>query len=214
MTDQINPWYRSCFRRILVDMHIPDWDKRFFSKLDPKAYARTVLRGNPSSTMLYVNSHVGLALYPSKVGPVHANLRSKDFVRGAVEEFHRNKAAVVAYYSVVFDNVAFMEHPDWRIKPIDGMKVYRSNRYGVCCPNSPYRNFSFARLKSSAADMSLTACSSTCSSGRTFATAATAAAVPQGARRQPPDRYRLERPQVDGLPAGTASDGWSISPAR
>ncbi len=31
-----SPWYKSSYRRNLIDMHIDDWDDSFLSKLDPK----------------------------------------------------------------------------------------------------------------------------------------------------------------------------------
>jgi hypothetical protein len=143
----LNDWYKRCFRRVLVDMHIPDWNPAFLAKLDADEYADTILSGNITETMLYTNSHVGYALYPSKVGPVHAALQGKDFVGRVVERCHERDVAVVAYHSAVYNNAIFLQEPDWRIQPIDGEGVYEHNRYGVCCPNSPYRDFAVAQTE-------------------------------------------------------------------
>ncbi len=35
-------WFATSWRRILVDMHIPDWDDEFLSKLDPERYVDTM----------------------------------------------------------------------------------------------------------------------------------------------------------------------------
>ncbi len=137
----LNNWYQRCYRRLLVDMHIPDWNEHFLAQLDPAKYAETILSGNITSTMLYCNSHVGLALYPSKVGPVHAALKGKDFVGGVVDACHKKGVAVVAYYSAIYNNALFMEKPEWRVQPLGEEATYENNRYGFCCPNSPYRDF-------------------------------------------------------------------------
>lgn len=145
MTVPLNDWYRTRYSRILVDMHIPGWDKRFLSKLAPKRYVDTVARARPGAMMLYANSHIGLALYPSKLGPVHPATAKGDFVGSTVAEAHRKGMAVVAYYTVVYNNAAFLEHPEWRIEPPQGPEAYETFRYGVCCPNSPYREFALAQ---------------------------------------------------------------------
>jgi len=143
----LNDWYKKCFRRILVDMHIPDWDERFLAKLEPEKYVNIICSGNPASTMLFCISHVGLAYYPSKIGPVHSAMKNKDFIGKTVGLFHQKNIAVVAYYSVIFNNVQFLEHPEWRIKPFEGENVFKKNRYGVCCPNSPYQDFAIAQTE-------------------------------------------------------------------
>ncbi len=146
MRDKIhNNWYQRCYRRLLVDTHIPDWDKSFLARLDGRQYATTIRKADITSTMLYCNSHMGLALYPSKVGPVHKAMGKADFVGEALSECHRKGIAVVAYYSTIFNNALFLQHPDWRIRPRGGSAIYRHSRYGVCCPNSPFREFAVAQ---------------------------------------------------------------------
>ena len=144
---ELNNWSQKCFRRILVDMHIPDWDERFLSKLDADTYVKTVAKGNSGGIMLYCNSHVGPTLYPSNLGPVHKAIGNGDFVADTLAAARRKKLFVVAYYSAVFNNAAFLEHPDWRIIPPQGEAPYQKSRYGTCCPNSPYRDFAVAQTE-------------------------------------------------------------------
>lgn len=142
-----NDWYRHSYRRLLVDMHIPDWDPRFLADLDAGEYVATIQRGHIDNTMLYCNSHVGHAFYPSKLGPVHAALRGKDFVGDVVTRCHEKGISVVAYYSATFNNEIFLREPDWRMLPIAGEAAYEESRYGICCPNSPYRDFAVAQTE-------------------------------------------------------------------
>ena len=143
----LNGWYQRCYRRFLVDMHIPDWDKRFLSKLDANSYVSTLAKGKITGIMLYCNSHVGPALYPSKLGPVHRAIGKGDFVADALKAARRRKLSVVAYYSAVYNNTAFLAHRDWRIIPQQGESPYEESRYGACCPNSPYRDFAVAQTE-------------------------------------------------------------------
>ena len=145
--DGPNGWYQRCYRRFLVDMHIPDWDTRFLSKLDASAYVNTLAKGKSTGIMLYCNSHVGLTLYPSKLGPVHRAIGDGDFVADVLVRARRKKLSVVAYYSAVYNNEAFLQHPDWRIIPEQGQSPYEESRYGTCCPNSPYRQFAVAQTE-------------------------------------------------------------------
>ena len=143
----LNDWYGRCYRHFLVDMHIPDWDKRFLSKLDAETFVSTVAKSGTSEVMLYCNSHIGLTLYPSKFGPAHKAIGKGDFVADALKAARRKKLAAVAYYSAVYNNAAFLEHPDWRIIPQQGESPYEDSRYGTCCPNSPYRDFAVAQTE-------------------------------------------------------------------
>jgi len=52
--------YQQGYRRMLVDMHIPDWDPAFLAKYDPAAMAALFERAHLTSVMLYCKSHVGL----------------------------------------------------------------------------------------------------------------------------------------------------------
>lgn len=128
-------------------MHIPDWDARFLSQFNPADYMKVVEASHCDSIMLYCNSHVGLANYPTALGPIHKALQKKDFVGDILKRAHQRKLSVVAYYSAVFNNAAFLDHPEWRIIPRQGESLYETSRYGACCPNSPYRDFAVAQTE-------------------------------------------------------------------
>lgn len=128
-------------------MHIPDWDDKFLSKLDPSKFVKTIARAKCDSFILYCNSHVGLANYPSKIGPVHRALKNQDFVGDVLRLGHKRGYSVVAYYTAIFNNAAFLEHPEWQILPRQGESLYDTSRHGACCPNSAYREFAIAQTE-------------------------------------------------------------------
>lgn len=143
------PWYQRGYRRMLVDMHIPDWDERFLSRYDPVKMAQTYGEAGLSSVMMYSQSHVGLCYWPTLTGKMHDGLKGRDVVGELLGELKSRGIDACAYYSVIYNNWAFLEHPEWRIVPScdisDGS--FAGHRYGHCCPNNPgYRGFVMAQI--------------------------------------------------------------------
>jgi hypothetical protein len=139
--------YQRGYRRMLLDMHIPDWDPAFLAKYDPAAMARLYEQAQVSSVMIYCKSHAGLCCWPSKAGKMHANLGGRDVVGEMVRELRARDIAVCAYYSIVFDNWAVETNPDWRERTMAGLDLQNVIRYGVCCQNHPdYRAYEMAQL--------------------------------------------------------------------
>ncbi len=143
---QPQPWFKTHWRRILVDMHIPDWDDRFLSRVDPENYVDMMVKAGATSAMVYTNSHVGLCLYPTKTGKIHAGLRGRDFFGQTLDLCHKKGLAVTAYHSLIFNNWAHINYPEWRISSTHS-DLLPTDRYGTCCPNSPYRQFALAQTE-------------------------------------------------------------------
>ncbi len=140
--------YQQGYRRMLVDMHIPDWDPAFLSKYDPAAMAALFERAHLTSVMLYCKSHVGLCYWPTRHGKMHEGIRGRDVVGDLVKELRARDIAPCAYYSIVFDNWAVETHPEWRQRLVSGADLRDVIRYGTCCPNHPeYRAYEMAQLE-------------------------------------------------------------------
>jgi len=139
--------YQQSYRRMLVDMHIPDWDPAFLSRYDPAALAQHFTRANLTGAMLYCKSHAGLCYWPTEVGKMHTGIGGRDVVAALLTELRSRDIAACAYYSIVFDNWAVETHPDWRQRTINGADFNSIVRYGVCCMNHPeYRAYEMAQL--------------------------------------------------------------------
>jgi hypothetical protein len=136
-------WPEQVFRRYSVDMHVPDWSPELFSRFDASKFIGLIAEGGAQSMMMMANSHTGLCVWRTKIGRMHANLDGRDFFGEVVTECRRRKIHPVAYFSVIFDNASFESHPDWRIHRAEGDESMLKGRYGVCCPNSPYRDYVF-----------------------------------------------------------------------
>lgn len=136
--------YMQRYRRMLLDIHIPDFDERFLERYDPTRMAELYERARLNAVMFYCKSHTGLCNWPTKVGTMHPALRGRDVTRELLEELKRRDISACAYHSLIFENSAWNAHPDWRIEPLDAPGEFGmlGPRYGVCCPNNcDYREY-------------------------------------------------------------------------
>ena len=134
--------YQAGMRRMLVDMHIPDWDPGFLAEYDATVMADLYEAANLTSVMFYCKSHTGLCNWPTKVGGTHRGLGGRDVVGELVDELDARGIATCAYTSVVFDNWAVEQHPSWRQVRSDGFDAQDFVRYGFACLNNPeYRAY-------------------------------------------------------------------------
>lgn len=134
-------------RHILLDMHIPDWDERFLAEFDPAAYVELCASAGADAVMVYCNSHAGQCYWPTTTGQVHRNVADRDIVGETVTLLHERGIAVCGYYSTIFNNWAYTEHPDWRlVASAPGGLMGQGSRYGLCCPANPdYLDFMLAQ---------------------------------------------------------------------
>lgn len=143
------PDYLRAQRHILLDMHIPDFEPTFLSDFDPKTNVDLCARAGADSVMVYCNSMVGLANWPSDVGAMHPGLARRDVVGETVELLHERGIAACAYYSVNFNNWAYEANPAWRTQLAAPSAQFNDfSRAGICCPASGgFREFARAQVE-------------------------------------------------------------------
>lgn len=150
------PWYAKSFRRNLVDMHIDGWNPEFLSQFDPQAYFECLRAAKIQSTMIYLQSHVGLCNWDSQSGRTHPAFIGDNKVRRLIDLCHGAGMDVVGYYSLIYNNVAYESHPEWRMLNARGypsrndssMSFMQGGRYGLVCPNNmEYRAFVKAQFE-------------------------------------------------------------------
>lgn len=139
-----NPWYKTSFRRHLLDMHIPDWNPKFLSKLDAERYIELLVQARVDTAMVYTSSCLGLCYWPTPIGHMHAGLQGRDFIGRMVELCKENGLNVILYHNY-WSKWAYDTYPEWRFISAKGQGtaeyLWQPGRYGVCCLNSPYRDF-------------------------------------------------------------------------
>jgi hypothetical protein len=128
--------YIGRYRRMLLDMHIPDWDDRFLASHDPKELVRCYGLAGVDAVMLYCKSHVGLCYWPTSVGRKHPGVEG-DAVRATVRLLHERDILVCAYTSVAYDREAVVRDPDLSVVPAHDPKGRTAMwpRWSVVCLN-------------------------------------------------------------------------------
>ena len=140
-------WIKGNYRRIFMDMHLDDWNSEFLSKLDPPKLVAMMKDAGVQQLVVKSRPHTGLAHFPTKIGRMHKGLHGRDYVGEMIDLCHKNNIAVMAYFSQVFDNWAYENHPDWRSVNGEGktsreyedyysISMFRKGRYGIVCPNN------------------------------------------------------------------------------
>ena len=155
-------FYSDLYRRHLLDMHIDDWDPVFMSKFSPEAYVDNLKKAEINYAMVYLQSHVGLCYFPTRVGDMHKALEGRpDLLKRVVDLCHENGIKVCGYYSLIYNTREHDKHPEWRLRDYEGFSSRerdsmetdlafanpKTARYGRCCPNNPeYRAFVYTQI--------------------------------------------------------------------
>jgi len=124
---------------MLLDMHIGDWHPGFLAHYDPSAMADLYAHASVNAVMFYTQSHVGLCYWPTRSGKMHAGLKGHDLIGLMLKELKARDISACGYYSLIYNNWAYREHPEWRILPAADISdgSFAGYRYGHCCPNNP-----------------------------------------------------------------------------
>jgi hypothetical protein len=141
-------WFDHSYRRNLVDMHINDSDPVYMSRYDAKRYVDNLVTANIDTAILYAGSCLGICYWPTKVGHMHAGLGGRDILKEVIAECRRRDLRVVVYFNI-WSRWAYDTHPEWRYRDAEGKGVYvesSSQRYGLCCTNTPYAEYVFRQV--------------------------------------------------------------------
>src|SRR6185295_8531757 len=134
--------------------------EEYLSALDPEHIVSVLKTAGAQQVLVKSKPHTGLCYWPcaSEIGRMHKGLKGRDYVGEMIELCHRNGMAVMTYFSQVFDNWAYENHPSWRCVNAEGKtsreyedfknkSMFRAGRYGIVCPNNAeYRAYVRATL--------------------------------------------------------------------
>lgn len=147
MTERLS--YHHRYRRLVLDMHIPDWDPGLLAKFDAEQIADRLLAGRINYATVYAQSCTGHCYWPTEVGKAHNATRQRDLFGSLVAALRQRDIFACAYYSLVFNNL-IADYPDWRIRSTAEATLeddYGTHRYGQACPNNTdYRAMVSAEL--------------------------------------------------------------------
>ena len=182
----MEPWYKRCFSRLLVDNHITEDDPSFMTRFDPERYVAMARKAGVDSAMVYSCGHNGNCYYPTKVGHMHANLNGRDIFGEVVAGMRAAGIVPIAYYTAVYHNHSARTHPQWRTVSSAGGRQH-NGRYWYSCPNNDeYVEFTKQQIAEVIAydvegifiDMTFWSCVCVCSACRTKFLAETGREIP------------------------------------
>ena len=160
MSDPLD-WQRTCHRRLMVGLHVPDHDQLteyrelqekygladIMSRLDAKQYARDLREAHIQLFWYYTKCHYGNAYYPSKVGHVHSCCKDRD-IFGELTEACLSEGIIPGAVYECSDGRMRKDHPDWCHKipsdPTQGGDMTDADqgaRVAGPCLNGPYGDF-------------------------------------------------------------------------
>ncbi len=144
--------FKPRFRGAYSDMHCCNHPAVPLDKLDASeqvvAYKST---GIDNVAAVWAKDHWGYSYYPTKVGVPHPKLRG-DYTGEMVRLLHKEGIQAYGYFSLGFDNIGVITHPEWGAidklgRPIRVMLGPDKLRWYWVCFATPYRNYVIAHIK-------------------------------------------------------------------
>ncbi|MFH5801430.1 beta-galactosidase trimerization domain-containing protein [Haladaptatus sp. CMAA 1911] len=125
---------------IHLDFHTPPFQRDVGVNFDAERFARRLDEANVDSVTFFAKGCHGSTYYDSKVGPIHPQLKG-NMLAEAIEACHERDIAVLAYYTLAWDNLPGKENPDWYQRDGEGNALNATSvddRWEWLCLNSPY----------------------------------------------------------------------------
>ncbi len=140
------------FRQVHLDFHtsphIPDVGIDF----DPQEFVHTLQGGHVNSVTVFAKCHHGYSYYPTNIGTSHPNLQRPDLLGEMIEACHRAGVRIPIYTTVVWDELAWATHPEWRQLSPDGCicgpagSVFEPGWKNLCM-NTGYADYVTAQIE-------------------------------------------------------------------
>lgn len=132
------------YRQVNLDYHTGEKIPDIGSAFSKEQFQEALKLGHVDSVTLFAKCHHGWSYYPSKVNPMHPNLKF-DLLGAQVEAAREIGVATPLYCSVGFDEKTAVEHPEWcwysrkdYDAGIENQMLSEEARYHLLCFNTPY----------------------------------------------------------------------------
>lgn len=112
------------YRQVHLDFHTSADCQGVGEEFDPRQFAQTVQMGHVDSVTVFARCHHGYSYYPTQVGTQHPNL-SFDLMGQQIEVLHSVGVRAPIYVTIMWDDLAGQQHPEWVLARKDGTLVMR-----------------------------------------------------------------------------------------
>jgi len=118
---------------------------------DAQEFVSTLQEAHVNSVTVFARCHHGYSYYPTQVGTPHSHLKC-DLLGPMIEACHQVGIRVPVYITVVWDELAFAEHPEWRQVTREGGITGPSDSplkpgWKNLCINTPYAEYVLAQVE-------------------------------------------------------------------
>ena len=139
------------FRQVHLDFHTSPHIPEVGADFDPGEFVRTLQIGHVNSVTVFAKCHHGYSYYPTKVGTPHPHLK-RDLLGEMIEAGHKAGIRVPVYTTVVWDELAWATHPEWRQLTPDGHITGPSDSplkpgWKNLCMNTDYADYVIAQIE-------------------------------------------------------------------
>jgi len=101
------------FRQVHLDFHTSPYIPEVGADFNADEFVETLQDAHVNSVTVFAKCHHGYSYYPTKVGTPHPHLK-RDLLGEMIEAAHRAGIRVPVYTTVVWDELAWATHPEWR----------------------------------------------------------------------------------------------------
>ena len=112
------------YRQIHLDFHTSPVCTDIGANFDAQAFAQRLKEGEVNSINIFAKCHHGMSYYPTKVGITHPHLKF-DLLGEQIEALHQADIKCPVYVSIMWDDWAAQEHPEWIIVDREGRASIR-----------------------------------------------------------------------------------------
>ena len=139
------------FRQVHLDFHTSPHIPDVGADLNADEFVRTLQAAHVNSVTVFAKCHHGYSYYPTKVGTPHPHLR-RDLLGEMIAACHGAGIRVPVYTTVVWDELAWATHPEWRQLSPDGHIVGPSASplepgWKNLCLNTGYADYVVAQIQ-------------------------------------------------------------------
>lgn len=126
-------------RKLHLDFHNSPLISDLGELFDSDDFAKTLSDALVDYVVCFAKCHHGMCYYDTQHGVKHPAL-TFDLLERQIEACHRRDIAVSAYLSVVWEEEAARQHPEWQQLGPDGRPRHQipGNGWATVCLNSPY----------------------------------------------------------------------------
>ncbi|GAC1467094.1 MAG: hypothetical protein PVS3B1_15900 [Ktedonobacteraceae bacterium] len=112
------------YRQVHLDFHTSAACEDVGADFDPRVFAETVKMGHVDSMTIFAKCHHGFSYYPTKVATEHPHLKF-DLMGQQIEALHSAGIRAPIYITLMWDDLAGEQHPEWIIVDKAGREVMR-----------------------------------------------------------------------------------------